>query len=87
MDFNDLILKRRSVRSFIKKEIPDNIIFDAINDSVNCPSWKNSQVSRFYLISSIEAINKIQMLIIVQALVRKQALLNLSLEMALVYMI
>ena len=60
MDFNDLILKRRSVRSFIKKEIPDNIIFDAINDSVNCPSWKNSQVSRFYLISSIEAINKIQ---------------------------
>ena len=32
MDFNDLILKRRSVRSFIKKEIPDNIIFDAIND-------------------------------------------------------
>ena len=26
MDFNDLILKRRSVRSFIKKEISDNII-------------------------------------------------------------
>lgn len=47
MDFNDLILKRRSVRSFIKKEIPDNIIFDAINDSVNCPSWKNSQVITF----------------------------------------
>ena len=60
MDFNDLIFKRRSVRSFIKKEIPDNIIFDAIDDSVNCPSWKNSQVSRFYLISSTEAINKIQ---------------------------
>lgn len=60
MDFNDLILKRRSVRSFINKDIPDNIILDAIDDSVNCPSWKNSQVSRFYLISSPESIKKIQ---------------------------
>ncbi len=60
MDFNDLILKRRSVRSFINKDIPDNIILDAIDDSANCPSWKNSQVSRFYLISSLNEINKIK---------------------------
>lgn len=59
MEFNELILKRRSVRNFIKKEIDDNIILEAINDSTNCPSWKNSQVSRFYLIKNEETINKI----------------------------
>ena len=59
MEFNELILKRRSVRNFIKKDIDDNIILNAINDSTNCPSWKNSQVSRFYLISNEETLNKI----------------------------
>lgn len=59
MDFNDLILKRRSTRKFAKREIDNDIIISAINDSVNCPSWKNSQVSRYYLIYSEDKRNEI----------------------------
>ncbi len=59
MEFNELILKRRSVRSFVKKDIDDNLIIDAINDASNAPSWKNAQASRFYLVSSEEKIKKI----------------------------
>lgn len=61
MDFSELLLKRRSVRSYKKEYIDDNIILEAINDSLNCPSWKNYQVSRYYLISSEESLKKMML--------------------------
>ena len=59
MEFNELILKRRSIRTFLPdKEISRELIEEIITASYQAPSWKNSQTARYYVISSPEALEK-----------------------------
>lgn len=61
MDFNELLEKRRSVRSLkpgttVTKETVDEIIAAALM----APSWKNSETGRYYVALSPEMIEKVK---------------------------
>ncbi|MBR4344057.1 MAG: nitroreductase family protein [Lachnospiraceae bacterium] len=61
MDFNELILKRRSVRTYAPdKEISKELIEEIITASYQAPSWKNSQTARYYVACTPEAIEKVR---------------------------
>ncbi len=61
MEYNELIKKRRSVRSFSPdKEISRELIEEIITASYQAPSWKNSQTARYYVACTPEAIEKVR---------------------------
>ena len=54
MNFNDLLISRRSIRSF-NGELPSlEELGEMIDNSFYAPSWKNSQTARYYVASSEE---------------------------------
>lgn len=50
MEFTDVILSRRSVRSFSKEEIPENIINEILEAARLSPSSQNRQCWRFIVV-------------------------------------
>ncbi len=54
MELSYCIENRRSVRQFLDKEVDRDIIKSLIEAANNAPSWKNSQVSRYYVIDKPE---------------------------------
>lgn len=60
MQLEECLIKRRSVRSYIDKELDREIIKQLIDAAILAPSWKNSQVSRYYVIDTKE--NKLEFL-------------------------
>lgn len=52
MDLEECINKRRSIRNFQSKAVEKEKILKLIESAQMAPSWKNSQVSRFFVISS-----------------------------------
>ena len=59
MEFNELILKRRSVRSFSPERVPDNdTLKKLICAAIEAPSWKNSQTGRYYCVTSPELLKR-----------------------------
>ncbi len=59
MEFNDLILQRRAYRKYVDKKVPLETIKEIINDSIQAPSWKNGENTRYYLAYDIETISKV----------------------------
>lgn len=50
MNFKDCITQRRSVRKFKSDSIDHSIIEDIIREASFSPSWKNTQIARYYAV-------------------------------------
>ena len=59
MDFSELLIKRRSVRHFQGKSVPEGIIRSILSDSILAPSAGNEQPWEFIIVSRREMINRI----------------------------
>lgn len=53
------IMTRRSVRNFTEKEVEKSIIEEIVKIAQFAPSWKNSQIVRYNVISNKEILNDI----------------------------
>lgn len=53
MEFNEVINNRRSIRRFESTPISDETILTLIDAASKAPSWKNSQVSRYYIVKEL----------------------------------
>ena len=61
MEFQKLIEKRRSVRKYSAGHtIPKEDILEMIRAAQEAPSWKNSQTSRYYVVTSREMLEKVK---------------------------
>lgn len=52
MKFQKIIETRRSIRQFNSNEVTNQVIKELINAAAYAPSWKNSQVTRYYAIKN-----------------------------------
>ena len=59
MDFFELLDKRRSVRDFEDKEVPQDLIEEMINDVIKAPNAGNMQLWRFVVVNNREFMKKI----------------------------
>ena len=48
MEFNELIEARRSVRKYVPGEISKDEMSAIVGEALNAPSWKNTEVTRYY---------------------------------------
>ena len=58
MELGQCIEKRRSIRKFQKKEVAKELIREMIEAGIKAPSWKNSQVSRYYIVDTSERVKE-----------------------------
>ena len=58
MEFQQVIDTRQSVRSFNGNQISNEILHEMVSAATAAPSWKNTQTSRYYCISTPELVNK-----------------------------
>lgn len=56
MEFQKVIDSRQSVRNFNGKQVSEDLLREMVVAAQAAPSWKNTQTSRYYLISSPEAV-------------------------------
>ena len=55
MEFKELIEERRSVRKYVPSEISKDEMEVVVGEALNAPSWKNTEVTRYYAAISAEA--------------------------------
>ena len=55
MEFAELIEARRSVRKYAPSEISKTEMETIVGEALNAPSWKNTEVTRYYAAISAEA--------------------------------
>ena len=55
MEFSELIEARRSVRKYAPSEITKSEMETIVTEALNAPSWKNTEVTRYYAAISAEA--------------------------------
>lgn len=48
MTVKDCITGRRSIRSFVEKPVSHDLLADIISEASFAPSWKNTQITRYY---------------------------------------
>lgn len=60
MELKDVLQARRSVRSYQKKKVEEEKIRKILEAAVLAPSWKNSQVTRYYVVSGEETLEKLK---------------------------
>ena len=48
MEFKELIEARRSVRKYVPGEISKDEMAVIVGEALNAPSWKNTEVTRYY---------------------------------------
>lgn len=64
MEFNELIEKRRSIRSYAADTvITEEQLRGIISAAQQAPSWKNSETGRYYIALSSEAMEKVKTLL------------------------
>lgn len=59
MDFMECIKSRRSVRKYKSDKVPMECIRKAVEAASFAPSWKNSQVTRYYAVTTEEIKEKV----------------------------
>jgi len=59
MNFEDLLLKRRSIRDYTDKAVPLEIIHEIIGDSLKAPNSQNLQPWRFIIVDDMELMKKL----------------------------
>ena len=55
MEFKELIEARRSVRKYVASEITKAEVEEIVDEALNAPSWKNTEVTRYYAAVGAEA--------------------------------
>ena len=55
MEFKELIEARRSVRKYVASEISKAEVEEIVGEALNAPSWKNTEVTRYYAAIGAEA--------------------------------
>ena len=55
MEFKELIEARRSVRKYVASEISKAELGAIVGEALNAPSWKNTEVTRYYAAIGAEA--------------------------------
>ncbi len=60
MELNNVIENRRSVREYTKKPVENEKLRDMIRAASLAPSWKNSQVSRYYVVTNDEKLAELR---------------------------
>ena len=48
MEFKKLIEERRSIRKFVTSGISETEMKEIVAEALNAPSWKNTEVTRYY---------------------------------------
>lgn len=61
MNVKEAIEKRRSIRKYQKKEVPETVLKDLIDAARLAPSGNNAQPSRFVIIRDMERLKKAEM--------------------------
>lgn len=59
MELEECINNRRSIREYSNKPVEEKTIIKLIEVAQKAPSWKNSQVSRYYVVSTEDNREKI----------------------------
>ena len=59
MNFNELILKRRSIRKYLDKPVSNEIVLDILDDSIYAPSTGNEQPWKFIIVHNKVLMKKI----------------------------
>lgn len=54
MELKKCIEERRSIRSYLDQPVDREVIKELIKAANDAPSWKNSQVSRYYVVDQVE---------------------------------
>ncbi|MGM9946605.1 nitroreductase family protein [Floccifex sp.] len=60
MEFKQITENRKSIRSYEKCDITKDEITEMIQCAQLAPSWKNSQTTRFYVVTSQEMLEKMK---------------------------
>ncbi len=60
MELNEVLMKRRSIRKYKTNKVKDEDIHEMIQAAIYAPSWKNSQVARYYVVKSDEMLDKVK---------------------------
>lgn len=60
MQLNDVLKQRRSIRKYKKQPVCINDIRQMIEAAILAPSWKNSQVTRYYVVNGETTLKKIK---------------------------
>lgn len=60
MELQDVIEKRRSIRKYLNKPVSRENIEAMIDAAILAPSWKNSQVTRYYVVDSEEMLKQVK---------------------------
>ena len=60
MELEMALQTRKSVRSYQKKAVDRALIEQMIGAAIQAPSWKNSQVARYHVVTSEELLEKIR---------------------------
>lgn len=58
MELNTCLKGRRSIRNFKEEKVTREQIREMIDAAILAPSWKNSQVSRYYVVDTPDKINE-----------------------------
>ena len=59
MELQNCIETRRSIRAFNDTPVSDEILSELVNAAKYAPSWKNTQVTRYYAVKSLDAKAKV----------------------------
>ncbi len=60
MKLQEALQQRRSIRKYLKKPVEHKDIEKIIEAAILAPSWKNSQVTRYYVIESQDMLEKVK---------------------------
>ena len=59
MNTTDCIKTRRSIRNYKEEQIPQEVIREVVDLARFAPSWKNTQIARYYVVQSAQLKEKI----------------------------
>ena len=60
MELQEALEKRRSIRKYLDKDVRDEDIRAIIEAAILAPSWKNSQVTRYYVVRDKDMLAKVK---------------------------
>lgn len=60
MELDKVLKNRRSIRKYKQEKVSDELLRELIQAGIYAPSWKNSQVARYYVIREDDMLNKVK---------------------------
>ena len=60
MELQTVLEKRRSIRKYVDQPVSNEDLHKIIQAAILAPSWKNSQVTRYYIATSTETLQKVK---------------------------